>query len=686
MTKMSVSARAMRREFRCTLSRVDAGCPKDERMLQPKTKPWFLPAIILAMVAGSMLRAQAPSAQQLPGIVRLPPVDSSFDNLPTADSRERLSSFEHSTALLTQRIPADFEAAGGQSGTQLVSLESVFSNRRRPSRCGILNCCGQASCCRRRHCECRCNSGLLIDEGCLDMEWPCGPCTTLIEPYLDQVLFLYADEAVSQPPHMSVEYRDHEPWWQRAVVSSQRENANLIPVDVESLVLAALRHSHDLRGQSNLPLIREDAIIEAEAEFDVHSFMESRFTKTSEPVGNALTLGPTGGDRFRDSIWTYSAGIRKRAFTGGSLELSQRVGYEDSNSDFFVPTQQGTAQLSLRFAQPLLYGAGRMYNTSVIVLAQIDAKIAWDRFTTELQDYLLEVSEAYWELYLQRAALFQKRRHLTRAEEILAELEGRREIDAAQSQLVRAEATILARKSDLSRAEAEVRNAETRIRALINDPTLSESSNTELVPNETPLMNYIPVNKQDALVTALQNRPEIDQAIQQIRSGCLHVAVSQNELLPILDVVTETYVKGLRGSSAVGDAWLDQFREGEPSYAVGLEFELPIHNRAARARHHRKRLQLQTLVSRYRATVENLMAEVEVAVRNVETSYQEAQGKYHAMVAAQAELAALTERWQLLPGDDRSASFLLEDILDVQDRLLVQEFDYARGGSHTLSL
>jgi outer membrane protein TolC len=72
-----------------------------------------------------------------------------------------------------------------------------------------------------------------------------------------------------------------------------------------------------------------------------------------------------------------------------------------------------------------------------------------------------------------------------------------------------------------------------------------------------------------------------------------------------------------------------------------------------------------------------LKAEVEIAVREVHTSYRETQSKYVAMRAADTEVSYLFERWRLLPGDDRSASFLLEDLLDAQNRLAAEEFGFA---------
>ncbi len=70
------------------------------------------------------------------------------------------------------------------------------------------------------------------------------------------------------------------------------------------------------------------------------------------------------------------------------------------------------------------------------------------------------------------------------------------------------------------------------------------------------------------------------------------------------------------------------------------------------------------------------MAEVEVAVREVRSTNREVHGHYRSMVASQSETDYLRERWQLLPGEDRATSFLLQDLLDSQDRLATQEFSF----------
>ena len=78
-----------------------------------------------------------------------------------------------------------------------------------------------------------------------------------------------------------------------------------------------------------------------------------------------------------------------------------------------------------------------------------------------------------------------------------------------------------------------------------------------------------------------------------------------------------------------------------------------------------------------KATVDAALLEVEVAVRSLATAYRDILGNYDSLVAAQAQVDYLHDRWSVLPGEDRSASFMLEDLLRAQDRLAGAEFAFA---------
>ena len=291
------------------------------------------------------------------------------------------------------------------------------------------------------------------------------------------------------------------PWWQDALRSPILRESQPLPVTLDDLIIRALNHSAQIKVFSDLPLIRETAIVEADAAFDWHAFMESRWDDISDPVGNTLTVGP-GSTRFRDHYWTSRGGLRRQTMHGGEFELSQGLNHQSNNSVYFQPHNQGTARLSLSYTQPLLRGAGRVYNTSLIVLAQIDTDVAREEFSRQLQSHLLEVTRSYWGLYLERGNLLQQRRSYQRAREILEELQARQSVDATKSQMVRVEAAVTERQAGLIRSEYAVRNAEERIQALVNDEQLAFTSHLELVPQDCAG----PRRNRDAAAGCLGNR------------------------------------------------------------------------------------------------------------------------------------------------------------------------------------
>lgn len=175
---------------------------------------------------------------------------------------------------------------------------------------------------------------------------------------------------------------------------------------------------------------------------------------------------------------------------------------------------------------------------------------------------------------------------------------------------------------------------------------------------------------------AAENRPELQQTLRQIQAASVRRQMSQHELLPALNLVLESYVAGLRGESNIGRAWVDQFSVGEPSYTVGLQYEVPVGNNVARARHRRRQLELRQLQSQLAATLETLNLEVETSVREVETAYAEMQAKYRAMQAGHAEVRYITDRYRALPGDEASAVLFLDNLLLAQDRLAAAEFGF----------
>ena len=488
------------------------------------------------------------------------------------------------------------------------------------------------------------------------------------------------DAFISEQQHAATESdrtgRDLDPgWWQPLVGVPLGRDAAPVALTLDEAILRTLEHSLQVQVFADLPLIRETAIVEADAAFDWQTFLESRWDDTSDPVGNSLTAG-AGIDRFRDHHLSAQGGVRRRTLSGGSLQAAQQFGLQNNNSEFFVPNDQGSSRLTLSFTQPLLKGRGRAYNSSLVCLARLDKTVADDEFRRQLQTHLLEVTRAYWALYFERGVLLQKMNTYRRARATVARLEARKRIDASESQVRAARAALKARGSELIRARVGVANAGAKLRTLINDPALGSEQTHELLPIDRPTFATHQADMAASLAAALQRRPEVTQSIKQIRAAGMRQSMSRNELLPLLNIVTEAYVAGLADSHSIGEAWTNQFSVGEPGYAIGLQFEVPIGNRAARTRHIRRCHELRQMQNQYALTLSTVELEVRTSVREVNASQQELAAKEEAMQARVDQMNYIEQRWQRLPGQGTSAVLTLENLLLAQERVAAAEFEY----------
>lgn len=467
------------------------------------------------------------------------------------------------------------------------------------------------------------------------------------------------------------------PWWDAIVRQSSGVSRNSMPVDVSQLLRDAMLYSPQVTAIKAEPEVQYRVITQEAAEFDWTVFLDATYDDLNDPVGNELTTG-NGDDRLITRKVRSNAGIRKRNLHGGELALSQRLGHENQNSRFFVPNNQASTRLELTYRQPLLDGAGRSYNESEIILARIRANSSEDEVVEALQDHLIEVTKAYWTLYRARAEFFQRRKLLTSAQTVLTRLQGRSQVDTIPRQVLRATAAVARAKTRIQRTIARVRDAEAQLRLLVNSPGMLNGGPTELTPIETPRMFTESADLQSVLQTALVNRPDISEAIRKMRASSVRLGVSKKELLPRLDFLVETYVADLSGNSNLRRALRGQFYDNRPGYTVGLEFEYPLENRAARAKLEQRQWELKRSINVFRATVEKSLTDVEIANREVATAYSEMLSRFQSMRAAENETAYLQDRFDVLPASEDSAILLLEDLLDSYERVADEESSFVQ--------
>ena len=468
-------------------------------------------------------------------------------------------------------------------------------------------------------------------------------------------------------------------WWKNKIQTATIPGGTLQSVETNGLVFFMLQRSPRLRAVSQNPLIREQRISEAQAEFDPVSFLRSQWQDRVDPVGDTLSLTNDNTNFLDDHIWTADMGIRRKTTTGATAELNQRLGFRNSNSQFFNPQDQGTAALSLNVTQPLMRGRGKYFNQSQILIAQAATNASWDTLSIELQDEIQSVIDAYWRLYFDRCVYLQKQMNVVRAQGILEKLEGRAELDSLPNQIARARSAVLSRKTELANARRDIRNSETDIRRLTANSDWATSQMVELLPMEMPDLDIPLADLEHVITTAISNRPEIRETLKRSKIAAIQRDISVNELMPELSLLFGTYVSALQGQSQLGDAFIDQFGSVKPGYSVGVEFEMPIRNRAARSRLTQRKLQMTLIKAEIEETLQNVIAESQIARRRVASAKETLVAATEAIRAARLDLEQIEGRWEsfaLIEGDiaeGQTPTIVLDQLLDSQTRLVEAE-------------
>lgn len=467
------------------------------------------------------------------------------------------------------------------------------------------------------------------------------------------------------------------PYWAAEVLLAIKAPADRSAVvDLESLVWAALAHSPYVQSIKLTPLIRETEIQQAQGAFDPTRFVDSIWNDRSDPVGNTLTTG--GPPRLNEKTMNNKAGIRNKNTYGGNLEASQEIILHNSNSLFFIPRQQADTKMFMRYTQPLMRGAGQAYNRATITIAELNTAAAGKDSNQAMQVHVMDLSEAYWQLFYHRSQLLQLRRGAERLKVIASQLENRRDLDLLENQLYRAQAAVKTFESRIARTTADIIDDEQRIRRFVNAPWIQNLVCDEIITGSVPMTGAVVLSPEQELGAAFINRSDVLAVRDEIQAARVKLNVADNELRPTLNLVTDMYVRGLNGQYDIANSLGDQFANGRPAYSGGLEYQRPRNLDLAKAIKRQRSLELQQILFRLEDRLLDVSREVLSAVAEVEASVAELNASVGSTMATKSELEYLESRWVSSEFLETSQiSLNLEQLMDAQQRLVNAESSWA---------
>jgi HAE1 family hydrophobic/amphiphilic exporter-1 len=490
---------------------------------------------------------------------------------------------------------------------------------------------------------------------------------------------------------------------------------NAIPLTMNEAVKRALENNNDIEVARDDVRFSETQLRSLEGIFDPVFAITPTYDKRISPQSSSLGGSGRSGTTST-TTYSWSPSVTKQFGKGGGNYFLQFANsYTNTSNSFSLINPNYASNLSLSFTQPLLRDRAIDNNRRQIRIQRKRLDQSDADFRNRTIQVITQVQQAYWELVFALRDQQNQLANLNLSRENLRNVEA--QIAAgAKAPLERAEVqTELAnRETSLLLAVQSVAIAENNLKILIfKDPGSPEWS-SQITPTETPKFDTNPVNLDEALKSAHENRPELQRLRLQNDINSIDIQYFKNQTKPQIDLTGTVAATGLAGKDVSGalppgtqvpligfqvnsnaDAFLlqqirqIQIAQGLPvsvsplvtaqggpnptliggygqdlsnlfgmstrNITVGVAISLPLKNTTAEANLAGARIQREQLQASTRSQEQAIELDVRNSAQAVETSRQRVLSAREARVNAEMQLEGEQRLYQV----GRSTTFLL---------------------------
>ncbi|WP_417746433.1 TolC family protein [Rosistilla oblonga] len=209
--------------------------------------------------------------------------------------------------------------------------------------------------------------------------------------------------------------------------------------------------------------------------------------------------------------------------------------------DEVLPRHGGypVSQLTLRYSRPRLPGCDPTLSSELVFVARHRTSASPSDTCAETADFLLQIADAYWNVYRLRALVAIAQRHHDAALALYEQSTRQYASESDRQRFVTVEATIRQRRADANAMRIELKQAQNELAFLVSVPGWQKD--IELMPQDVPCQCELSRSEATELELALAERAEVKAAIARLGSvGRQSIAVdarASQELEVVMDLV-----------------------------------------------------------------------------------------------------------------------------------------------------
>lgn len=399
-------------------------------------------------------------------------------------------------------------------------------------------------------------------------------------------------------------------------------------LSLQEAILMGLEHNQTFQVERLKPAISRSLEEVERAAFDPlltaqasHGHGQDLRAGTSTTHTGTGTTAPTSAD-----LETTKTGIDLSQPTplGATIELSaeqNKLDAHDANDQ--VSRQQNW---DLTVTQALLRGRGPAVGLARLRQSRLDTEMSLYELQGAAETLVAQIEQGYWDLILADRSLTIYQQSLAIATQQVEEVLERIKVGAlAENEAAAAEAEAAGRYQQLVNASGALAKARLNLLHLLN-PRGQMDWQTALTLMDPPEMTDMAVDTVDQhLKLAFSQRADLNQARLLVQRRELEVTQTKNGLLPKLDLFVS--LGGSRYTNSFSTK--DEASVSETAYVGGLTLELPVLNRAAKAKHNAAGWSLEQAT----AALANMEQLVQVDVRSAHVDVEQASSQVKAAEA-----------------------------------------------------
>ena len=325
--------------------------------------------------------------------------------------------------------------------------------------------------------------------------------------------------------------------------------------------------------------------------------------------------------------------------TGTSVNFSFSNARQTTNSPFFTLSPTLTSAFRFSIQQELLAGFGFGPNLRYLRIAKNNKKISDIAFKDQVIATVTQIENMYWDLVSAYQQTQVNEQSSAFAQQTLDNARKQLQLQSIpEMDVLRAEAEVSRRDQELTVARTSLQLQETLMKNAttksLDDPVLEAMP---VVPTDRMDSDRSQatssVSIQNLITEALQTRPELAESDVDLVNRQISRRAARNALLPSLSLVAFYSGAGLAGPlnsicsqdctvnvpGDFGGALNNAFNNSSPDYYVGLNLNIPLRNRVAKADQYRSELEYRQAELR----MEQLKKQVRIEVRNAQYAVEQ---------------------------------------------------------------